>query len=401
MLSDISVRRPVFAAVAAIILCVIGLAAFAGLPVRELPSVDPPVVSVQTAYRGASAEVVEERITQVIEGQVSGIQGIDRVNSSSRDGQSNINITFTLDRDLDAAANDVRDAVSRVLNQLPEQADAPRIAKADADATPIIILNMTSSTLNRLQMSDYADRFLVERLSTTPGVAQVFVGGAQLYAMRIWLDADAMAARGVTVDDVEQALNSQNLELPAGALESQSKDFTIRVNRNYQTPAQFAQMPIRASGEEGYVTDITWRTTAIRALANNMIMIPNSKLAQAIVTNFHLPEKRMSLVLNVGVSYDEDPDRIEQVMLEEAREAAGQVPGLLAEPAPAARFIPGFGDSSLNFSLIVQVAEFVDQFAVQSELRKRLLRRFRQEGIQIPYPTRTVHVQERGASSGQ
>ena len=109
----------------------------------------------------------------------------------------------------------------------------------------------------------------------------------------------------------------------------------------------------------------------------------------------------MSLVLNVGVSYDEDPDRIEQVMLEEAREAAGQVPGLLAEPAPAARFIPGFGDSSLNFSLIVQVAEFVDQFAVQSELRKRLLRRFRQEGIQIPYPTRTVHVQERGASSGQ
>ena len=248
MLSDISVRRPVFAAVAAIILCVIGLAAFVGLPVRELPSVDPPVVSVQTAYRGASAEVVEERITQVIERQVSGIQGIDRVNSTSRDGQSSINITFTLDRDLDVAANDVRDAVSRVVNQLPEQADAPRIAKADADATPIIILNMTSSTLNRLQMSDYADRFLVERLSTTPGVAQVFVGGAQLYAMRIWLDADAMAARGVTVDDVEQALNSQNLELPAGALESQSKDFTIRVNRGYSTPAEFAQMPVRTAG---------------------------------------------------------------------------------------------------------------------------------------------------------
>lgn len=255
MLSDISVRRPVFAAVAAIILCVIGLAAFAGLPVRELPSVDPPVVSVQTTYRGASAEVVEERITQVIERQVSGIQGIDRVNSSSRDGQSRINVTFTLDRDLDAAANDVRDAVSRVVTQLPEQADAPRIAKADADATPIVILNMTSSTLNRLQMSDYADRFLVERLSTTPGVAQVFVGGQQLYAMRIWLDADAMAARGVTVDDVEQALNAQNLELPAGALESASKDFTIRVNRGYQTPAQFAAMPVRASGEEGgYVT---------------------------------------------------------------------------------------------------------------------------------------------------
>jgi multidrug efflux pump len=256
MLSDISVRRPVFAAVAAIILCVIGLAAFAGLPVRELPSVDPPVVSVQTGYRGASAEVVEERVTQVIERQVSGIQGIDRVNSGSRDGSSSINITFTLDRDLDAAANDVRDAVSRVANQLPEQADAPRIAKADADAAPIIILNMTSTSLNRLQLSDYADRFLVERLSTTPGVAQVFIGGMQNYAMRIWLDADAMAGRGITVDDVEQALNAQNLELPAGALESTSKDFTIRVNRGYSTPDQFAQMPVRTSGQEGggYVT---------------------------------------------------------------------------------------------------------------------------------------------------
>ncbi|HYG27285.1 MAG TPA: efflux RND transporter permease subunit [Caulobacteraceae bacterium] len=256
MLSDISVRRPVFAAVLAIILCVIGLAAFAGLPVRELPSVDPPVVSISTNYGGASAEVVEERITQVIERQVSGIQGIDEVRSSSRDGSSRINITFTLDRDLDAAANDVRDAVSRVVNQLPEQADAPRIAKADADSTPIVILNMTSTTLNRLQMSDYADRFLVERLSTTPGVAQVFIGGEQAYSMRIWLDADAMAARGVTVDDVEQALNTQNLELPAGALESQSKDFTIRVNRGYSTPQEFAQMPVRTAGagEGGYVT---------------------------------------------------------------------------------------------------------------------------------------------------
>ncbi|MCK5912026.1 MAG: efflux RND transporter permease subunit, partial [Caulobacter sp.] len=127
MISDLSVRRPVFAAVAAIILCVIGLAAFTGLPIRELPNVDPPVVSVSTSYRGASAEVIEERITQVIERQVAGIQGIDRVNSSSRDGRSQINITFTLDRDLDDAANDVRDAVSRVASNLPDQADPPQI----------------------------------------------------------------------------------------------------------------------------------------------------------------------------------------------------------------------------------------------------------------------------------
>ncbi|MDB5467270.1 MAG: multidrug transporter AcrB, partial [Phenylobacterium sp.] len=214
------------------------------LPVRELPSVDPPVVSVQTTYRGASAEVVEERITQVIERQVAGIQGIDRVNSSSRDGQSRINISFTLDRNLDEAANDVRDAVSRVTANLPLQADPPQIAKANADAQPIMFLSMISTSLNRLQLSDYANRYLVERLSTVPGVAQVFLAGSQLYSMRIWLDPNAMAARGITVSDVENALNSQNLELPAGALEAPAKDFTIRVARGYSTPAQFARMPI-------------------------------------------------------------------------------------------------------------------------------------------------------------
>ncbi|MDP3853800.1 efflux RND transporter permease subunit [Phenylobacterium sp.] len=248
MLSDLSVRRPVFAAVAAIILCVVGVASFLSLTVRELPSVDPPVVSISTNYRGASAEVVEERITEVIERQISGIQGIDRVNSSSRDGQSRINISFRLDRDLDDAANDVRDAVSRVAANLPLQADPPQIAKATADGAPIIFVSFSSTTLNRLQLSDYANRYLVERFSTIPGVAQVGVGGLQLYSMRIWLDPDAMAARGITVDDVETALNTQNLELPAGALEAPSKDFTIRVGRGYSTPAEFAQMPVVASG---------------------------------------------------------------------------------------------------------------------------------------------------------
>ena len=248
MLSDLSVRRPVFAAVAAIILCVVGLAAFASLTVRELPSVDPPVVSISTTYRGASAEVVEERITEVIERQISGIQGIDRVNSSSRDGRSNINISFRLDRNLDDAANDVRDAVSRVAANLPLQADPPQIAKATADGSPIMFISFASTTLNRLQLSDYAQRYLVERFSTVDGVAQVFVAGSQLYSMRIWLNPDAMAARGVTVDDVENALNSQNLELPAGSLEAPAKDFTIRVARGYSTPAEFAELPVVASG---------------------------------------------------------------------------------------------------------------------------------------------------------
>jgi multidrug efflux pump len=253
MLSDLSVRRPVFAAVAAIILCVVGLAAFRSLPIRELPSVDPPVVSISTAYRGASAEVIEERITQIIERQVAGIQGIDRVNSSSRDGRSQITITFTLDRDLDAAANDVRDAVSRVAANLPDQADPPQIAKANADSSPIIVLNLTSTTLSTLELADYADRYLVERMSTIPGVAQANLYGAPLYAMRIWLDADAMAARGVTVDDVETALNAQNVELPAGALESTAKDFTIRVSRAYSKPEDFLKLPLRGADAAGFV----------------------------------------------------------------------------------------------------------------------------------------------------
>ena len=148
------------------------------------------------------------------------------------------------------------------------------------------------------------------------------------------------------------------------------------------------------SGEEGYVTDISWRSTAIRSLPNNLIIIPNSKLAQAIVTNYHLPEKRMSLLIPIGVSYDSDPEAIERILVEEAKSAAKEIPGLLAEPAPFVRFIPGFGDSSLNFTLICQVAEFVDQYLVQHELRKRIFNRFRQTGVEIPFPIRTVYLHD-------
>lgn len=247
-LSDLSVRRPVFAAVAAIILCVIGVAAFFSLPVRELPDVDSPVVSISTTYRGASAEVVEERITQVIERQVAGIQGIDRVRSNSRDGSSRIQITFNLSRNLDSAANDVRDAVSRVSAQLPNQADPPQISKAQSDGSSLIFMNLISKTYSKLELADYANRYLVERLSTIPGVGQVSLAGAQNYSMRVWLDADALAARGLTVDDVDTALQTQNVELPAGSLESTAKDFTIRVKRGYSSANEFAQLPIVPAG---------------------------------------------------------------------------------------------------------------------------------------------------------
>ncbi len=248
MLSDISVRRPVFAAVAAIVLCVIGAAAFFFLPVRELPDVDPPIVSVSTSYAGASAEVIENRITEPIEQQVAGIQGVERITSSSRDGRSNVTIEFALDRDIDVAASDVRDRVSRVQGRLPNQAQPPEVAKADSDSQPIMILFLRSSSMNRLELTDYADRNLLDRLATVPGVAQAQIYGEQRYAMRIWLDAAAMGARGLTVSDVEQALTSQNVELPAGALESTDKDYTVRVARTYARPQDFARLPIGTAG---------------------------------------------------------------------------------------------------------------------------------------------------------
>ncbi len=248
MLSDLAVRRPVFAAVAAIVLCVIGAAAFFFLPVRELPDVDPPIVSVSTSYAGASAEVIESRITEPIEQQIAGIQGVERINSSSRDGRSNVSIEFSLDRNIDDAANDVRDRVSRVVGRLPDQAQPPEVSKADSDSQPIMILFLRSTAMNRLELTDYADRYLIDRLATVPGVAQVQIYGEQRYAMRIWLDASALAARGLTVTDVETALTAQNVELPAGQLESGQKDYTVRVARTYARAEDFRQLPIGTRG---------------------------------------------------------------------------------------------------------------------------------------------------------
>lgn len=148
------------------------------------------------------------------------------------------------------------------------------------------------------------------------------------------------------------------------------------------------------TGQEGYVEDITWRTTRVRLLQNNMVVIPNSKLAQSIVTNYYLPEKRMSQLIPVSVSYSSDPERVEAILVETAKEAVGEIPGLLGTPEPFVRFIPGFGESSLDFTLICQVKEFEDQYPVQHELRKRILSRFKKEGIEIPFPNRTVYLRE-------
>jgi multidrug efflux pump len=251
-LSDVSIQRPVFAVVMSLLLVVLGIMSFTRLTLRELPAIDPPIVSVSVDYTGASAAVIESRITQVLEDALAGIEGIDTINARSSNGRAQVSIEFTSNRDIEAAANDVRDAVSRVADRMPEEARPPEIAKVESDADPIIWLNMSSTTMDTLELSDYADRYVVDRFSSLDGVAQVRIGGRQRYAMRIWLDRDQLAARGLTVGDVETALRNENVELPAGRIESADRDFTLRVERNYVKPEDFAGIPL-GKGADGYV----------------------------------------------------------------------------------------------------------------------------------------------------
>jgi len=252
-LSDISVRRPVLATVFSLIIIAFGAIAFTTLPLRELPDVDRPVVSINASYPGASAQVVETQITRPIEDQLSGIDGIDTINSTSRDGRSSVNIEFTLDRDLEDATNDVRNAVSRARGQLPADIDDPVIRKADADADAIIWFSLQSDTLDRMALTDYAERYVVDRLAVLDGVANVQVGGGFRRALRIWLDTNALAARGLTVQDVENALRTQNVELPAGYVQSEERDYQVRVERAFETPEQFARLPLTQAGADGAV----------------------------------------------------------------------------------------------------------------------------------------------------
>jgi multidrug efflux pump len=269
IISDFSVRRPVFASVVSMLLIILGLASMLRLPVRQYPDVDPPVVSIETRYRGASAEVVETKVTQIIEDRIAGIEGIVKLTSNSRDERSEIRIEFSLDRDVEAAANDIRDRVSRVVNQLPNEADPPEIAKVDTTNRPVMYLNLTSDRMNGLEITDYADRYLVDRFSTVPGVARVRISGARTYAMRIWLSRESLAARGLTVSDVELALRSENVELPAGRLESETREFTLRTDTGFTTEADFKNLVV-GRGADG-------QTVRLGEVANVQIGAENDR----------------------------------------------------------------------------------------------------------------------------
>lgn len=256
LLSDVSVKRPVFASVINLLLLVFGIVAITFLSLREYPDIDPPIVSVNTDYPGASAEIIETRITQLLEERISGIEGIKNITSSSRNGRSSITIEFNLSRDIDAASNDVRERISRALNNLPDQAFPPEVSKSNSDEDVVVWYNLRSTNLNTMELTDYADRFLVDRLSIADGVARVQLGGGRTYAMKVWLDRNAMAARGITVSDIERVIRSENVELPAGRVESVDRDFDVRVARSFLTPNDFSDLTI-AAGADGFLVKLS------------------------------------------------------------------------------------------------------------------------------------------------
>ncbi len=251
-LSDISVKRPVFATVLSMLLVAIGALSFRDLTVREQPDTVAPTVQVQVGYPGANAEVIETRITQVLEAELSGIEGVKNIRSTSRDGQSSLTVEFYLNRNLDEAANDVRDRVSRVSRRLPEDANQVSVQKADADTQPIMWLTLASNDMGLMELTDYMQRYLLDRFATIPGVSQINLFGSGGPSMRVWIDRQALTARNLTVADIETALTRENVELPAGRLESRDLDFQIRIARNYQTADNFRNLVI-AQGADGHL----------------------------------------------------------------------------------------------------------------------------------------------------
>ncbi len=245
ILSEVSIRRPVLATVFSLLIVLLGVISFGRLSVREYPKIDPPIVSVRTVYTGATAQVVESVITTPIEDALSGIEGINTIKSRSREEVSEVTLTFVTDRNVEAAANDVRDRVARVKRLLPAQADDPVVNKIEADAWPVMWIALTSDRHTPMELTDYADRYLTDPLKAVPGVATVIIGGERRYSMRVWLDREKLAARDLTPQDVEDALRRQNLDSPGGRIESNDRELTVLAETNLRSPEEFNNMIIR------------------------------------------------------------------------------------------------------------------------------------------------------------
>ncbi len=249
-LSSLSIKRPVFTIVVNLVLMLFGVIGFTYLGVREYPSIDPAIVSVRTSYAGANADIIESQITEPIEKALNSIDGIKRLSSSSNQGSSNITVEFNLDKNLEDAANDVRDKVSQAARSLPQDIDAPPVvSKADADAQPIITMTVQSTTLDIMALSDYAENVISQRLQTIPGVSSVQIQGQKRYAMRLWLDPMKLAAYGLTVSDVSTALANENVELPSGKVTGVNTELNVRTAGNLSNPDQFNKLIIKSQGD--------------------------------------------------------------------------------------------------------------------------------------------------------
>jgi len=248
-LARISINRPVLAIVLSLTILIFGIIGFFFLGVREYPSVDPPIITVSTNYTGANAEIIETQITEPLEESINGIEGIESLSSVSRDGRSTISVEFGLEWNLEAAANDVRDRVSRAMRQLPPDADPPIVTKADASSSPILVLRIFSEKRNLMEMSEIANNMFKERFQTIPGVSQVMIWGEKKYSIRLWMDPDRLAAYQLTPLDVFTAVNTQNLELPSGSLEGSNTELTVRTIGRLSTPMEFNDLIVKEEGD--------------------------------------------------------------------------------------------------------------------------------------------------------
>lgn len=248
ILSRVAIERPILATMMNLVIVLFGLIGLSRLPVRELPDIDPPIVSVSTLFPGANPQVVETEVTERLEEAINNIEGIKTLRSESREGASNISIEFDLSRDIDVAAQDVRDRVSRVRGRLPQDIREPIIAKQDSDAQPILWITMNSDRYSPVELTTLAEQQIKPRLQAIPGVSSIQVGGEKRFAMRLWLDSEKMAARHVTVLDVERALRQQNIELPSGRVENLDREMTIQTRGELKTAIEFNNLVVRADG---------------------------------------------------------------------------------------------------------------------------------------------------------
>ena len=359
-ISEITVRRPVLAAVISMFLVLIGLVSYDKLSIREYPDIDKPVVTVSTVYRGASAEIVERDITQILEDSLSGISNIKEITSTSKDEISQIRIEFNLSRDMESAANDVREKVSRATPRLPKDSEQPRVAKSDTDARAILWIGFTSEQLDSIALNDYLDRNVIDRLSILPGVASITVGGERKYAIRIWLDPDKMSSRKITVDDVLNAINKENIEKPAGRLDSVDREIGIQVKSKLSDINMFndiviktydnrkirlgdvAEIIIGAESDRGFLranNENAIGLGVVRQTKSNVL-----KVASAIKKELDLIRPTLPSNINMFVGYDqsvfvdESISEVRFALLISMLMVIGVIYYFLA--SPAATFIP-------------------------------------------------------------